>query len=503
MDTATADPDFTVGDAPHMPAPDMAVLRLNRRPPPTLPLEVFGPKWAPWIQSAAAAAAAPVDYVAAPLLSSASVLIGNARWAQATKGWAEPPHLWCASVGDSGNGKSPGADPLMRDVLPELERRMAADFPNQIQQWRAAAELQNAKAELWKAEVKTAAKTGHAPPEPPAEPPEEPQCPRLRLSDVTIEKMAELLATTAPKGLLITRDELAGWFSGQSTYNESGRAFWVESYGGRLFRVERKKLLKPIIVHRLVVAVYGSTQPDKVAALMRDADDGMLARFLWFWPDPIPFNLSLTAPAIDWATNAFDQLRRLEMQPPITSDAPPTPVRVPLATAAYPALVQFAREMQTEQVSAHGLMRSELGKGRGHVLRLALVLEFLWWCAADTITAPPSSISERAFVAACCFMADYAIPMAERTYGDAAAKLGDRNAAMLARWILKTRPTEANTRRLLREARLPGLVDAETTHEACQILVDAGWLFEPVSAVGHRPKSSYPINPRVYEAPHE
>ena len=32
------------------------------------------------------------------------------------------------------------------------------------------------------------------------------------MSDVTIEKMAELLATAAPKGLLITRDELAGWF---------------------------------------------------------------------------------------------------------------------------------------------------------------------------------------------------------------------------------------------------------------------------------------------------
>ena len=192
------------------------------------------------------------------------------------------------------------------------------------------------------------------------------------------------------------------------------------------------------------------------------------------------------------------------MQPPVTDDAPATPVHVPLAAAAYPALVKFAREMQTEQVSAYGLMRSELGKGRGHVLRLSLVLEFLWWCAADHITAPPSSISERAFIAACCFMADYAIPMAERTYGDAVAKQADRNAAMLARWILKIRPAEVNTRRLLREARLPGLVDAETAHEACQILVDACWLFEPVSTgKGGRPRASYPINPRVYEASHE
>src|SRR5258707_6388801 len=71
----------------------MGVLRLNRRTPPKLPIEIFGPVWAPWITTAAEAAACPPDYVAAPLLASASVLIGHARWGQATPGWAEPPHL--------------------------------------------------------------------------------------------------------------------------------------------------------------------------------------------------------------------------------------------------------------------------------------------------------------------------------------------------------------------------------------------------------------------------
>jgi hypothetical protein len=86
----------------------MSVLRLNRRPPPQLPLRVFGPEWGGWITKAANAAACPPDSVAANLLASASALIGNARWAQATLGWAEPPHLWCGSVSDSGCGKSPG-----------------------------------------------------------------------------------------------------------------------------------------------------------------------------------------------------------------------------------------------------------------------------------------------------------------------------------------------------------------------------------------------------------
>ena len=114
--SATAQPREVWGDSATWPEPDMAVLRLHRRPPPPLPLQVFGDRWARWIEDTARAAACPVDYVAAPLLASASVSIGHARWAQAKSSWAEPPHLWCASVGDSGDGKSPGADVFYRHV---------------------------------------------------------------------------------------------------------------------------------------------------------------------------------------------------------------------------------------------------------------------------------------------------------------------------------------------------------------------------------------------------
>jgi hypothetical protein len=188
---------------PPWPEPDMAVLRLHRRPPSSLPLPVFGP-WATWITSTAEAAACPPDYVAAPLLASVSALIGNARWAQATPGWSEPPHLWVGAVGDSGAGKSPGADCLMRDVLPKIEAKMAADFPDQLREWRAAAEIQSAKDDAWKAEVRSAAKAGKPPPLAPlASQSPEPQQPRLRQNDV---KVAELLGTAAPKGLLVVRD---------------------------------------------------------------------------------------------------------------------------------------------------------------------------------------------------------------------------------------------------------------------------------------------------------
>lgn len=394
-------------------APDTGVLRLHRRLPPLLPLEVFGERWARWIAGTARAASCPPDYVAAPLLASSSALVGNARWAQGTPGWAEPPHLWCAAVGDSGGGKSPGADALHRHVLPAIERRMAADFPDWTREHRLVVEAAKARREAWEKDVRTAQKSGYAPPLPPAEtdPPPEPQPPRLKMDDVTVEKVAELLARAAPKGLLMVRDELAGWLLGMGAYNAGARAFWLESYGGRPFRVDRVKHPVPIDVPHLAVGWFGGVQPERLAQLMKEADDGLLARFCWYWPDSVPFNLAQEAPDTAWAIEVLDRLRLLEMTPGREPGEAAQPVMVPLTEVALPHLVAFGRGMQERQQAAGGLMRSALGKARGLALRLALVLEHLWWCGGeDGMAPPPSVISERAFLAATQLVADYLMP---------------------------------------------------------------------------------------------
>jgi len=167
--------------------------------------------------------------------AGSSPLIGRARWAQATETWAEPPHLWAISVGDSGDGKSPGMDTLHRKVLPELERRMVGDFPERLREWRAAAEFDKAAEKQWQDDVRAAQRDGKvAPPPRPIVSSVEPQPPRLRQHDVTIEKVALVLATAAPKGVLIVRDEIAGWIDGMATYNPAGRAFWSKAMAAAL-----------------------------------------------------------------------------------------------------------------------------------------------------------------------------------------------------------------------------------------------------------------------------
>jgi hypothetical protein len=479
------------------PDPDMEVLRLRRRPPPRLPLEVFGNAWSSWIVDAAAAAACPPDYVAMPLISSASALIGNARWAQATPGWREPPHLWTAVVGDSGEGKSPGADCLMRDVLPDIERRMLGDYPERLRDWQQATAFDKAAKKRWEAELKNTEGPTRIPPMPtPTVSDIAPEKPRLRQIDVTIEQVAALLANAAPKGVVIVRDEIAGWILGMKAYNPAGRAFWNEAYGGRPHKVERRMHSKePIDIERLVVAAYGGTQPERLAEMMIGPDDGLFARVQWAWPNPIPFRLGLETPRTAWVIEALDRLRELDLQP----GEVPCPIFIPLTPEGRRLLEEFGREMQARQTNAGGLMRSAFGKARGTALRLSLVLEWLWWCAKDGLALPPSVITQEAFAAAATLVADYFMPMAERVFGDAAATNDERGAATLARWIVKARPEEVHVRQLQREVRLPGLRSAEQIRRAADALVEADWLRPPPKTIVGQPRNrvAYSINPKL------
>jgi hypothetical protein len=431
-------------------------------------------------------------------------MIGNARWAAAAPGWSEPPHLWCAAVGDSGEGKSPGADVIYRRVLPPMEARMMSDFPERLQEHRRQAEVAKALHDKWRDEVRAAQKKGTPPPLPPEDAGDtpEPMAPRLVQNDVTIEKVAQLLAGASPKGLLMSRNELAGWLLGMNNYNDGARGFWLESYDGKPYRQDRMKHRHPIDVPHMVVAWYGGIQPPRLAQIMREADDGLLARFCYFWPDPIPFDLSTEAPNVSLAVDAFDRLRLLEMKAPAEPGMTAGPILVPLTDNARDLLRQFAREMQERKHEAGGLMVSALGKARGLALRLSLVLEFLWWAAKDGMVPPPTQIGEAAILAAATLVGEYLMPMAERVYGDAATTQRARNTATLAKWIVKTKAKAVNVRNLQRAIRLPGLGEAHLIHEACGALIEAGWLTPPPSggATPGRPRGTYEVRPELWEA---
>jgi hypothetical protein len=95
-------------------------------------------------------------------------------------------------------------------------------------------------------------------------------------------------------------------------------------------------------------------------------------------------------------------MRLADLAMPKGENGDAIPAYVHLTDDAQPVLVDFAREAKARERTAHGLLKSAIGKARGQALRLALVLQYLWWCTAGG--PEPSHVSRAAMEAAAGLM---------------------------------------------------------------------------------------------------
>lgn len=385
---------------------------------------------------------------------------------------------------------------------PHSEDQFAAGFDRVSADYELKKQTAEALRDVWKAEVRDAVKAGGAGPDMPAgaEDPEPPVRPRIRIADVTTEK-AGALAAALPRGLLMARDELAGWVASFDRYGGSGsdRAFFLEAYGGRSYRIDRMKTPEPITIRHLSIGVLGTTQPDRLAAITGGADDGLASRVLWSWPEATP-SFTLARDPIDDgdAKFAFSRLQFLQMSTDEYGN--PGPVRLRLDLEAEDEIEAFARDMLTLGEHATGVYAGALGKARGHVLRLATVLEFLWWRGSGN-RPEPLTISAKAIVAAAGLVGGYFMPMAERVHGDATVPPAERGAAKLVRYLRREKLATFNARTLCKTVG-GELRAAEAMDSACGALMDASLIREVASerkGPVRKPKN-YAVHPAVYRS---
>jgi hypothetical protein len=388
----------------------------------------------------------------------------------------------------------------VQGLLHSIESDWAADFQQELRAFAMEREAAEARHEAWKTEVKVAVKDDSSPPPLPesAVIPEAPTRPRVQVTDATTEKLA-VLAAALPRGLLQVRDELSGWLGSFDRYGGNGgdRAFYLQAYGGRSYTVDRMKNPEPVRVRHLSIGVLGGIQPDKLAHVIEGDDDGLAARFLWCWPDASA-DFRVVRETIDdrAAQAAFAQLAELRMG--TDAHGGPVPVIIPLTAAAVNALEEFARETMASAAEASGGYAGALGKARGQALRLAAILEFLWWVGEGG--PEPTEISEQAMLAACGLLDGYFIPMAERVYGDAAIPIQERLAMVLARHLKRARLREFNAREMRREIG-GALRDAAAMETACAALVEAGLIRGKFARSGGTPgraARNYEVNPVVF-----
>jgi hypothetical protein len=485
------------------PKPDLSIVEARRTRAPSLPLELFGPFWSDWIAAAAEGKGSRADYVALPLLSTAGALLANVRRASPWSGWVEPPIIWTANVGNPSSGKSPALD-AVTDLVRAIEAEMDGDYEDRRRSHIVATELAKAQRQEWERSVQEAVKRKTPPPEPCAEiePPQPLSRRRLFSSDTTVEKLARLAAANE-RGFLLMRDELGGWLGGLDRYggNGSDRSFFIEAYGGRAYVVDRVKDAEAVRVPFLSVAVMGGVQPDRLVSLLfQGDDDGLAARLLFVWPEPCRPTRPRRAADDEAALGALRWLLAVLQD---DHDGRKVPRVVPFEPAAADTLQAWREQVADLEAEAAGLFLSWIGKLPGLAVRLALVFEFLWWAGQRSLSAPePDTIGVRAVAAALAFLQKYAVPMARRTFGDAAAPLPDRDAAALAKWLVAQPelPTIVNARGLRRKPAISGCRAPERYDQALTELVEAGWLRPAPSRAadrGGRRSKDFEVNPAL------
>jgi hypothetical protein len=280
------------------------------------------------------------------------------------------------------------------------------------------------------------------------------------------------------------------------------RSFYLEAFNGNSFTIDRVKYADPLVIPHLLISILGGIQPDKLSSLLLSgADDGLSARFLYSWPDQLPPRRPKSSADLTRMLAAFRQLKSLKMASNGTGENC-VPRVLNLTDEAADWFDHWRTRHHESIQDAPPRIKGHFAKYFGLVLRIALVLEHLWWSLKSHMPAP-DEVSAPAVIAAACLIDDYFRPMAECAYGDAAVPEVERNALTLARWIAKAKPMSINARELRRNVRLPGLRDAKVVKAALQELEEAGWLISSPTRQGDTPgrqRQDYRVDGRVYSA---
>ncbi|MEQ9095904.1 MAG: YfjI family protein [Phycisphaerales bacterium] len=323
----------------------------------------------------AASIGCDTSYIVLPMLSALASAIGNTRRVALKRAWEEPPIIWTAIVGESGTAKSPALDLALGPVRERQHRAM--------REHAEAQELHEAAMAEWKAQHGRKDADASSAPVPPV-------CRRTLTDDTTTEAIAHLLGEN-PRGLLVARDELAGWFGGFDRYTggKGGDApKWLEVFGGRALITDRRGS-GTTYVPRASVCICGGIQPGILRRALgaSNIENGLAARLLFAMPPRTPKRWTdddvteATERALD---RVFDRLYALE---PDYTDGEDEPRLVHLSPEAKREFRSFVNRHGEQQMQHDGAQAAAWSKLEGYGARFALVVHLTRWAAGEAVEA--------------------------------------------------------------------------------------------------------------------
>ncbi|RMF21491.1 MAG: DUF3987 domain-containing protein, partial [Deltaproteobacteria bacterium] len=367
--------------ARYEPSADRAAPAWQAFPPDALPKQIRR-----FVTAGAEAIGCDPAYLAVSSLVACAFAIGRSRCLRLKTRWREYPVLWAALVGESGTQKSPAMD-LALGPLRKRQEEAFAEYEKQRKTYEE--EVRQAKREKSRRSRGSASR--------PAEP-RPPVCTRYLVSDTTCEALAPILVDN-PRGLLLARDELAGWIRSQNEYKRhrgSDTANWLSTWQGGSWMIDRKGA-GPLHIPEACVSILGGIQPEVLrAALGREhMHDGMAARLLLAYPPPRTRQWTEE----DIPSSVLDEMddligRLLALQPNEGGNGP-EPVELTLSPEAKAAWREFYNRHNLLIADAHEPLRSALSKLEAYGARFALVLALCRDAAATEVAAPDVEAAAR------------------------------------------------------------------------------------------------------------
>lgn len=452
-----------------------------------------------FVDAGARAIGCDSSYLALPLLTAIAAAIGNTRRLELKRGWSAPPILWGAIVGESGTTKTPAFKLVMRPVRKRQHKALK----------RNADETEQYEADIarWEKDMTAWKRNRNADADPPKKP-DPPQAERFVVSDTTVEALAPILLSS-PRGLLLARDELAGWIGSFDRYAGKGKAGadsanWLSMFNAETIIVDRKTgIPRTIHVPQAAVCVTGGIQPAilKRALGLEHRESGLAARLLLTYP---PRKVKRWTEAdIDPAAEA--ELARLfdrfyELKPTTDDDGDPCPSLVRLKADAKTAWVAYYNAHAVEQADLTGDMAAAWSKLEEYAARLALVVHFTRWATGDMADETRLDLTS---MNAGIVLAKWFKHEARRVYAMLDETDDELDQRRLINWIdRKGGPvTPRQVQQGCRWLKEPGA--AET---ALEKLVNAGcgtWRVAAATAKGGRPGRAFVLStpPTVHETP--
>ncbi len=454
------------------------------------PTELLPEPLREFVEATAAAMRCDASYAALPLLAVVASAIGTTRQLRLKRSWSVLPILWTATIGESGTLKTPPFKAAMR-ALRDRQGRALEEYEKARQQHLKDYDAYEKAKAAWKKNKNTL--------EPSPDEPTPPVSVRYTVSDCTVESLAPILLDN-PRGVLMARDELAGWFGSFDKYSGGGKAgsadaaHWLSMHNGEAITVDRKTgPHRTTYVPMAAASLTGGIQPKILCrALGQDRrEDGMLARLLVTCPprrpkrwteDDVPERLEKAIARL------LDRLHELEHE--TDEEERLRPGSVGMEPEAKRLWVSFYNAHADEQADMAGDLAAAWSKLEEYAPRLALVIHFTRWAAFDTTMADEwkvDAVSMRAGIE----LVEWFKREAKRVYSMLGEDDEARELRRLAEWIERkggdtTAGEVAQGCRWLREAGMAA--------DALEELRKAGWGSWVVEATATKQRSVFRLS---------